>query len=91
MNEAERKAEAARLMSAPSEPIKPRQRLRISGAELKDGDQITRSGRYGGRVRGIVKIATRANSIVFLEAPTLPEEDVAFRSGDSIEVLREPS
>ena len=64
-------------------------RLSIPARLLQDGDVIITSGRYRSRVRGTVKVLTRGNGMVFLAEPTLADEDVAFRDGDTVEVKRE--
>jgi len=66
-------------------------RLSIPAKLLRDGDKLISSRRYRHRLHGIVKIGTAGNGMVFLDAPTLPDEDVAFRDGDTVEIMREVS
>lgn len=63
-------------------------KLRIPANMLLDGDVITWSQRYERRVRGPVKLHSTGGGVIFLEAPTLPDEDVAFRAHEMIDVTR---
>jgi len=56
---------------------------------LENGDKIQWSNRYRNRVKGVVKILSKTDTMVFLESPTLPDEDVAFCARDLVHFTRE--